>query len=188
MKWILRILLALAAVVVLCVAALWIAGMRSGAGDLAAEIVIERPAPQVWRWLADDKLVLKWVGGLTEIRWKSGAPGQANARADMVAEMEGKRFEMDWENLAVEPERHIAFRVKSKEGMDVGFVETGDYWLEDSGGRTRLRLATHSNYIGFIPRLFEPIISASARKKLAEDLARLKSLVEAEPAATSTEK
>ena len=134
MKWILRILGGIVALILLCVLGLWLAGMRSSAGNIAAEIVIDRPVPQVWRWLADDKLVMKWVGGLQEINWKSGEPGQPYARADMVVGMEGKRFEMEWENLAVEPERHIGFRIKSKEGMDVGLVETGDYWLEDAGG------------------------------------------------------
>jgi hypothetical protein len=35
--------------------------------------------------------------------------------------------------------------------------------------------------VGFFPRLFEPLITPEAGKKLTEDLQRLKQLVEAEP-------
>src|SRR5262249_27859127 len=67
MKWIIRILGGLIALVVLCLAALWLYGLRAEAGHSVGEIIIERPAAQVFVWLTDDERIKKWIGGLGEI-------------------------------------------------------------------------------------------------------------------------
>jgi len=68
MKWVWRILGVLAALCVLPFVGLWLAGMRPGHGHVVAEVVIDRPAAQVFRWLMDDDLAKKWIGG-----WRKSA-------------------------------------------------------------------------------------------------------------------
>jgi hypothetical protein len=75
MKWVWRILGVLAALCVLPFVGLWLAGMRPGHGHVVAEVVIDRPAAQVFRWLMDDDLAKKWIGGLEEIREVSAPAG-----------------------------------------------------------------------------------------------------------------
>ncbi len=67
-----------------------------------------------------------------------------------------------------------------------GSIEKGGYELAEQNGRTRLTLSAQSEYTGFLPRLFEPLITPAAQKKLEGDLARLKSLVEGEAAMPGT--
>jgi hypothetical protein len=67
-----------------------------------------------------------------------------------------------------------------------GFTETGDYTLVEENGKTRLRFAVKAKYFGLLPRLLEPFITLAANKNLAEDLQRLKHLVEAEPVAPAS--
>jgi uncharacterized protein YndB with AHSA1/START domain len=106
-KWIVRILGGLVALLVLCVVGLWLAGMRPGHGRVVAEIVIDRPAPQVFRWLADDDRVKKWVGGLTEVRQVSAPAGggEVGKKFRMVEYYNAQRVEMEMEVTKFEKDR-----------------------------------------------------------------------------------
>jgi uncharacterized protein YndB with AHSA1/START domain len=183
MKWVLRILLGLAAMVVLAVAALWLAGLRSDAGHSAAEVVIDRPPAQVFRWLADDDRLKKWIGGLIEIREISTPPNgcEIGKKFRMTEVYKGESVTMEGVTTRFERDRAVSIYVSSVGDPSNGFTETADYTLTDLGGKTRLRLEGQAKYLGFAPRLFEPIITPAATKKLNEDLQRLKSMAEAEP-------
>ncbi len=145
------------------------------------EVLIDRPAAQVWRYITVDSLTLKWVGGLKEIHHVRGPVGAVGEVLQMSEGVEGQKFEMEMEITAFEPNRHFGFTLRSLGDPNYGFHEVGEYQLEENGGRTRLRLSGTSEYFGFIFKLLEPMITPSAQKKLVQDLARLKSLVEAEP-------
>ena len=73
MKWVWRILGGIVALLVVCVAGLWLAGLRPGHGHHSASVEINRPAAQVWRYLTADDLVKKWISGLEVIRHDSPA-------------------------------------------------------------------------------------------------------------------
>lgn len=152
MKWVWRTLGALVALLLLAVLVLWLAGFRSSAGYGVATVEINRPASHVWRYLTDDTLVTKWVGGLTEIHPQAGTPAGVGWRARMVVVMDGERFELDWETTAFEEPRHIGFVARSPAAAGIGFVEKGEYRLEEAGGRTRLSLAARTEYTGWFAR------------------------------------
>jgi uncharacterized protein YndB with AHSA1/START domain len=168
--------------VVLVVLGLWLAGFRDGAGKHSARVVIDRPAVQVWRYLSDDELVKKWVGGLAEIRQLTG-DGGVGTRLQMAVVMEGERTDMVMEITAFEPHRRIGFHLRTLPGAPAGFTETGEYLLEETNGQTRLTLSGESRYSSRGLQLLEPLIAPMAKKKLEEDLGRLKQLVESEPRA-----
>jgi uncharacterized protein YndB with AHSA1/START domain len=183
MKWVLRILLGIVTIVALAVAALWLLGLRSDAGHSAAEVVIDRPPAQVFRWLTDDDRLKKWIGGLTEIHQIVGPPdgGEIGRKFRMTEIYKDQRAEMETVTTKFQQDRAISIYVSSAGDPSNGFTETADYTLTDLGGKTRLRLEGKAKYFGLVPRLFEPLITPEATKKLTEDLQRLKSLVEAEP-------
>jgi len=181
MKWVVRILGGVAALIVLCFLGLWLAGLRAGAGKKSVTVEIDRQATQVWRYLTDDELVKGWVSGLSEIRHLNPETGGVGARFILAESMGNERTEMEMEVTAFEPHRHIAFRVNSLPGVSPGFTETAEYVLEEQGGRTRLTLSGESKYFPFWIQLMEPIITPAAQKKLQGDLARMKAMVEAEP-------
>jgi len=186
MKWVRRILIWIVAVVVLVVLGLWLAGFRKGAGINSATIDINRPPAQVWRYLTNDDLVKKWVSGLTEIRHLTpGVEGVGN-RFEMTVVMDGERTDMEMEITAFVPNRQIGFKVKSIGHPSMGFTETGEYAIVEQDRNTLLTLTGRSRYFPFWLQLLEPLITSSAQKKLVGDLARLKSLVEAEPRMAAT--
>ncbi|MGB0035910.1 MAG: SRPBCC family protein [Candidatus Acidiferrales bacterium] len=181
MKWVLRILGAVVGLIVLAVLALYLAGFRRGHGRNSVTVEIARPPAQVFRYLTDDELVKRWVGGLVEIKHLNADVPGVGARMHMVEEYKGESVPMDMEITGFEANRAIKFRIISAGDPSEGFTEAGEYVLEPTGTGTRLTLSATSEYQGFLPRLFEPLITPEAQKKLKEDLARLKGLVEGEP-------
>ena len=160
-----------------------VAGLRSGAGRGAATVTIGRPPAQVFLWLEDHERTKKWVAGLVSIEEDPGTAGRVGSRARMVVEMGKERTEMVSEVTALERPKRLEFILHSvPENAPSGFTERVRYQLEEQpGGATRLTLSGETKYRGAMLRLMEPIISKLAQKKLTEDLARLKSLTEAEP-------
>jgi uncharacterized protein YndB with AHSA1/START domain len=181
MKWVKKIAKALALLVVIVVLGLYLYGFRPGGGQNSATVEIHRPAAQVWRYLSDDDLVMKWVSGLKEIRHKNPGVAGTGARFEMTVEMDGQRTDMVMEITAFDAPKHIGFRLNSAEGVSPAFTETGEYVLTEANGTTQLTLSGSSKYFPFWVQLMEPMITPAAQKKLEGDLARLKSLVEAEP-------
>ncbi len=183
MKWVIRILTGLIGLVLLAILMLWVAGMRSNSGHILAEVQIDRPAPQVFRWLTDDDLVKKWISGLVEIKTISiPADGSQVGRRLQIGEVyKGERADMEMTVTRLEQNQALSLSIASLGDPSSRFTETGDYTLTEKNGKTLLRFEVRTKYVGFAPRLFEPFITPAATKKLAEDLQRLKQLVEAEP-------
>ena len=186
MKWIVGILAGLTGLVVLGIAALWLYGLRGEAGHSTGEVIIDRPPAQVFRWLTDDDRLKKWIGGLSDIRQVAAPPngGELGRKFRMTESYKGESVQMEGVVTRFEQDRAISISVSSVDDPSSGFTETADYTLTDLGGKTRLRLDGKAKYFGLLPRLFEPMITPKATEKLAEDLTRLRSLAEAEPAAT----
>lgn len=184
MKWLRRILGAVVGLIALAAMALYLAGFRSGHGRNSVTVEIARPPAQVFRYLTDDELVKRWVGGLVEIKHLNESVPGVGARMHMVEVYREERVPMEMEITGFDANRGIKFRINSAGDPSDGFTEAGEYLLEPTGTGTRLTLSATSEYHGFLPRLFEPLITPEAQKKLQEDLARLKGLVEAEPPAT----
>jgi len=186
MKWLLWILGGLVGLVVLCIGGLWLAGLRPGHGHVAEEIVVERPAPEVFRWLTDDDRVKRWIGGLTEIRPIS-APGdgsEVGRKFRLTEYYNNQRVDMEMDITKFEKDHALSIFVSSIGDPNNGFTETGDYTLAEQNGKTRLRFEVQTKYSGFVLRLLEPMITPKAKEKLDEDFRRLKELAEAEPKTT----
>jgi uncharacterized protein YndB with AHSA1/START domain len=184
MKWVVRIVAGLFVLIVSLAAALWLWGMRPSHGHLATEVVIERPASQVFRWLTDDDRVKRWIGGLLEIRdtFSPSDGAEVGRKFHLVEEYKGSRAEMDMTVLRYEKDHDLEILVSSTGDPKNGFTETANYTLSEENGKTRLRFTVDTTYFGFMLRLLEPIITPQADKKLREDLQHLKELVESEPA------
>ena len=183
MKWVVRIATGIIGLVVLVIAALLLWGMRPGHDHIVAEVQIDRPAPQVFRYLTDDDLVKKWIGGLAEIKVISTpADGSQVGKKFRIGEAyKDQRVDMDMTVTHYEKNRALSIFIESVGDPHNGFTETGDYTLAEQNGKTLLRFEVKTKYLGFLPRLFEPFITPEATKKLNEDLLHMKQLVEAEP-------
>ncbi|HUK51653.1 MAG TPA: SRPBCC family protein [Candidatus Binatia bacterium] len=183
MKWLWRILGGTVVVVVVCIAGLWLAGMRSGHGHNAGSVVINRPAAQVWRYLSDDELTKKWLPSLSEIRHLTPGVTGAGEKLLLKESYKGQVVEMMMTMTRVEPPRRMEFTLEGLGDPSNGFMEKAQYVLEEKDGKTQVTLSGDTEYYGRFVRLMEPLITPAADKKLGEDLLRLKSIVEAEPPA-----
>jgi carbon monoxide dehydrogenase subunit G len=182
MKWMARVLGGLVGLCVVLVAGLWLVGLRPGHGHVAAEVEIARPAPEVFHWLNDDERVKKWISGLVEIKKLSSGEngGEVGSKFRMSEVYGGEQVEMVMRVTGFELNRSIEMEVWSVGDPKNGFTEKAKYTLTEQGGKTRLALEAQAKYFGFLPRLFEPVMTPAATKKLHDDFQRLKSLAEAE--------
>ncbi len=184
MKWLKKVLKIILLLVVVGVLGLYLYGFRPGAGQNSATVEINRPSAQVWRYLTHDDLVKSWVSGLEVIRHETKELTGVGARLYLEERYEKELAKMEMTITSFDPPRRMAFTIEGLGDSSSGFTETGEYALVEQDGDTRLTLSAFSVYHGFLPRLFEPLITPAAQKKLEGDLARLKSLVEAEPKQT----
>lgn len=181
MKWIVRVLLGVIALLLLAAGALAALGMRSDAGVERASIEIARPPDAVWPWLVEGAKQKQWISWLVEVR-ESGPgklvlvmvdPNNGNAREEIpeeVTEQDRPRKESV----------HIA--------MPGSFEGDASYILTDLGGaRTRVETIGRYHYMEWMARLMEPLITRESAKKAAMDFAKLKMLVEAAPVETNAE-
>jgi len=185
MKWVGRILGAIVVVVALCVAGLWLAGMRPGHGYGSGSVEINRPAAQVWRYLTNDDLTMKWVSGLTEMRHITPGVSGPGEKLRLRETYGNETVEMEMTMGRIEAPRLMEFTLEALGDPSNGFTEKAQYVLEEKDGKTKVTLSAQTEYHGLFIRLMEPLITPQADKKLAEDLARLKALVESEPTSGS---
>ena len=177
-------LFVLAIVVVLFVAVLvglYIAGRRGNGVTHQTSIEIAAPAERVWPWLVDAERVKEWVGGLKTIESLTPDKGlEAGARDRLVVEVGGQQHELFSEVTRVEPGRVVEQRLW--QGGAMAWHELARFTIEPLGDqRVRFVVTANYTYTTTLGVIMEPIIRVAATKKLKEDLARLKILVEAAP-------
>ncbi len=189
MKWIIRIGMITVGVPSLAIGLLMLARFRPGRGHIRAEVEINRPASQVFRWISHEDLIKQWVGGLSEITpiSSAGESGEIGKRFHMTEldREENARTEMEMTVTEYVPSEKLGFQIRSLGGQAEGFVENAEYRLSPVPGGTELTFEIQTDYYGRLPRAFEPMITRAARKKVQRDLGRLKVLVEQGPENTT---
>jgi uncharacterized protein YndB with AHSA1/START domain len=177
-KWLKRIGLVLAALIVLPVIVLLALGFRPGAGKGHVSTEIAAPREQVWAWLDDGARLKQWVSWLVEVR-ESQPPHAVGSRRALVMKDQnngGMLMTIDGTIREFDPPSHLTVALSSSEFQ---FDGVQSYRLTDlGGGRTRLSIDSKFHYGQWFANLMEPLVTPLAAKKMAADLARLKSLVE----------
>jgi uncharacterized protein YndB with AHSA1/START domain len=172
MKWIVRVVLGVAALLLLAAGTLFAVGLRSDAGLTRVSVEIARPPEKVWPWLKEPDKLKAWVGWLVEIhqpsadkyQWFMEDPNNGNQREEVDAVV-----------TANEPPHRLALHIATPGAFD------GDqsYILTDlGGGRTRLDTEGRYHYDVWMARLMEPVITHESTKKMVDDLARMKAKIE----------
>lgn len=180
MRWLLRILVALAVVAAVVVLGLAVAGVRESAGRISAAVEIDRPTSQVFHHITDDQLAKEWVGGLVSLTHVSETGLRVRDRLTAVVEG-GGRLEVQLIVTAIEPNRRLKFTVNSSGDPTRGFRGECEGVLGETGGHTKFSLSAKMQYFGIFTRVIEPLKTFALQKKLEAHLARLKEQVETEP-------
>jgi uncharacterized protein YndB with AHSA1/START domain len=167
MNWIIGIVVV---VIVVPLAALFIAGRRANAGFTEVSIDINAPPAAVWRFLDDPELVKKWVGGLKAIE------PMPDGREKYVVDVGGQDHILHSTITKREENKLVAQTVTSEGAM--AFEEDAVFSLEPINNGTRFTATARWHYKTFFGGLLEVVITGAASKKLEQDLAQLKKLVE----------
>ena len=178
MKWVLRIVGGLAAILLLVAGVLFAMTFRSDAGRIHASTEIAAPRDQVWQWVNDPDKLKQWISWLVEVRTDPSRPMGVGARRVLVMRDEnngGQLMEIEGTCREYNPPERMVMQLSAAGAFD----GDGTYLLTDLGnGRTRLYVENRYTFGSGFARLMEPLIAHLAQKKMQMDVAHLKQLVE----------
>jgi uncharacterized protein YndB with AHSA1/START domain len=176
MKWILRILGALAVLVILAVAALAVAGQRAEAGHSRASIEVAASPEQVWPWLNDPDKLKQWISWLIEVRGGTPAAGTKRVLVMKDENNHGQLMEIEETILDCTPPSHLSMTLS----VPGSFTGDHNFQVTDLGsGHSRLDIQMGYRFDSWFARLMEPIVSRLVRQKMESDMAHFKQMVEA---------
>jgi carbon monoxide dehydrogenase subunit G len=190
MKWVLRIAGGFAALLVIGAAVLLALGHRVDAGRVHVSTEINASAQQLWPWLNDQDKLKQWITWLVEIR--PAEVRQDRSRTGVGTKQvwvmrdennRGQLMEMEGTFTEYQPPLRESVRISSAGTFD----GQQTYIVENLGaGRARLNIDGTYRYAQWFAALMEPLITPAAEKKLRQDVARLKALVEKEKNGTAS--
>ncbi|MCE9626488.1 MAG: SRPBCC family protein [Candidatus Eisenbacteria bacterium] len=180
MKWVVRIVGTLVALLVLSVLGLFIASNRRDAGRLRGNVEIDRPLETVWAWLSEPDKLTQWVGWLEAIEPDTTTVAEGIGHREWWVmndpHMQGK-LRIPGEITVWDPPNRIGVHI-AMPGMMTGDVLYSLTALPN--GRTRFEQDGRFRYENKFAALMEPLVTPDAMKKLVDDMRRLKQKVEAE--------
>lgn len=138
------------------------------------QVTIQRPAGEVFAFIADGLNGPKWRTGIVDIALISGT-GLGATYKQGVKGPGGRRIDADYRITAYEPDRHLAF-----EAIAGPVRPTGDYLLEPTPGGTDLTFSLQAE-LGGIKKL---LMGGAVQKTMDAEVAateRLKQLLESPP-------
>jgi len=175
------VLLLLAAVV------LWFAARRGDRGYFEEEVTIGRAAPIVYRWITTDELLRRWISDVTKLeRVASVGPAGQTKYAYRLDQLIGTfRVSLNVRIIRAIPNQELELSVTPATESAGDFVGNVKFKLLPDGDYTRLVFSSQTRFQDMSDQICEPILTFATRRKLQEDLARLKLMIEAEPRSQS---
>ena len=136
-------------------------------------VTIERPAAEVYAYLADFRNQHEWRPDVQASELKSGAVGSVGATYEYSQPWMRRTYVTVVENDRLEPNRTVGFRTVSKTSMPV----SGVFTLDEQGGGTAVTFACEMRPRG-LARVATPFIGRGMRKTVEGYLENLKGAVE----------
>ena len=137
------------------------------------EEAIDRPAADVFAYLADMQNNPRWQKGMQSCRWTSDPPLRLGSTYDQVARFLGKEIVSSFEVVEFEPGERIRIRTTSGTmPIDV----TREVTPVD-GGRSTVRATVTGDPTGVF-RLAAPLMRWVVRRSVTRDYRRLKEILE----------
>ena len=144
--------------------------------DIVTETVIRRGLHAVATFAANPDHVPAWYVNIKSVEWKTSPPLVVGSRIAFVAEFLGRRLAYTYETVDWLPAERLVMR--TTEGPFP--METTYLWQATPEGYTRMTLRNRGTPSGF-SKVVAPFMAMAMRRAMQKDLARLKSLLEAEP-------
>lgn len=137
------------------------------------EITIDRPAAEVYDFLADGLNNTAWRSGVQNIALASGDAGQLGAvYSQTLTGPRGKPIQGDYRITSAEPGRLLAFEVIAGPARPLG-----QYILSEAGGSTAVRFVLDLKLPGLM-KVLDGLVAKTMQAEVAQ-LRELKTVIEA---------
>jgi uncharacterized protein YndB with AHSA1/START domain len=141
--------------------------------NVEQSIVIDRPAHEVFAFVADQTNAPRWQRGIRELRRTTHGPIGAGTRHRFVRTLMGRPLEGTNEYTRYEPDNLVVFTATSG-----GWPLEASYAVVPvADGRARLIARIELHPTGPF-RLLEPLLAATLRRDVRTNLPSLKTLLE----------
>jgi uncharacterized protein YndB with AHSA1/START domain len=134
-------------------------------------ITVNRPAREVFDYLADGTHNREWRSGVLEIERTSAADGEGATYRQVLSGPGGRRIPGDYRVTVFDPPRRLEFLVTAGPARPSGIFE-----LAEVGRATTVRFALDLRPTG-VARLMAPMIAKQMQREVAQ-LDTLKTLLE----------
>jgi polyketide cyclase/dehydrase/lipid transport protein len=141
--------------------------------DVATEIVIERPRPEVAAYASDPDNATAWYENIETVEWKSPKPVAVGSQLAFVARFLGRRLAYTYEVKEIVPGERFVMR--TSEGPFP--METSYSWEDVGPQATKMTLRNRGEPSGF-STIAAPLVGAAMRRSNRKDLLRLKTVLE----------
>ena len=145
--------------------------------DVVTEIVINRPSAVVAAFAADPSNAPAWYDNIDSVDWKSSPPLQVGSQVEFVARFLGRTLRYTYEFVEVVECRRLVMRTSQGPFP----METTYTWDPAPDGATRMTLRNRGEPAGF-SKVMAPLMKPAMRRANRKDLAKLKAILEAQPA------
>lgn len=137
-------------------------------------VVINRPADEVFEYVADGESFSQWATEIVESKKTSDGPLAVGTTYTHVAQMLGRRIENHYEVTEYEANRKISMKstsgpVPAEFTMIVASVD----------GSSKFTIRAEAEVAGFF-KLAEPLVARTMKRQQDANLANLKDLLEAQ--------
>lgn len=141
--------------------------------EVSSDVVIARPAADVFAFVADAENNPRWQQGMRSCRWTSEGPIGVGATYEQHASFLGRAMESTFEVAAFEPGRSITITTTAST-----FPITVTRTVEPLGDTTsRVRAEVRGDASGIF-RLASPLMRWMVQRSVRADYRRLKALLE----------
>ena len=141
--------------------------------DVQTEVTIDRPVDVVAAYSGDPTNAPEWYVNIRSVEWQTPPPLAIGSRLEFVAHFLGRRLAYMYEIVDLEPRALLVMR--TAEGPFP--METTYTWTAIDQRRTQMTLRNRGEPSGF-SSLAAPVMARAMRRANAQDLARLKNLLE----------
>jgi uncharacterized membrane protein len=144
--------------------------------DVETQIEIDRPRRKVAAYASDPDNATAWYENIRSVDWKTPRPVAVGSRIVFVATFLGRRLAYTYEVREMVADERLVMR--TAEGPFP--METTYTWEDAAEGRTNMTLRNRGEPSGSF-KLLGPVMALAIRRANRKDLARLKTILEAEP-------
>jgi uncharacterized membrane protein len=137
-------------------------------------IHIQRPAEEVFAFVADAENNPRWRSYVIETAWLDDGPMRVGRRGRQVSKVLWRRMSVVAEIAEWDPPRHVAWRAVA------GFASVRtDCIVEPDDGGCRLTVVAEGEFKSRVLRLLSPLAIALAKRQADADVKKLKATLEA---------